>query len=289
MSDPHIAPITIRVTSWQALTSVMGALQGYIFRGHPDAAWQLVSTLERELSPQTESIGREAAENKLLKEFQRRAHHYVTSPPRAGFTMEWMALLRHYGGPSRLLDMTRSPYVAAFFALDSASPARSACIWAIHERAVSTKVTEKLKERHHDLSSQLLYIDGAEHTAAELMEEQHLLIACIEPDRLNERISIQQGVFLLPLSLESRLYELLLATLDIKLGTFDPLTIDQGESLTPDPRVRGSGLVKIEFPGAIRKTALKELHLMNVSASTLYPGLEGFAKSLRTRLSIEEF
>jgi FRG domain len=77
---------------------------------------------------------RPAVEKRLLPEF-RRAY-----PPRAEIPapdykddIAWMALMQHYGAPTRLLDWTFSPCVAAFFALDQllSSLAPMAAVWAL--------------------------------------------------------------------------------------------------------------------------------------------------------------
>lgn len=95
-----------------------------LFRGHSNASWKLQTTLERftdrtfeagdyyrtirSVRPAVVSItGREWA----LPEFKSGA-----IPP-IGY--EFMIYLRHHGFPSPLLDWTRSPYVAAFFAFRS--------------------------------------------------------------------------------------------------------------------------------------------------------------------------
>lgn len=96
-----------------------------LFRGHADASWQLLTTLER-FSPRSWSV---SAYHKLLRsvlpavnsltsryrelgpdEKVDEAHH---GPP-PGY--EFMIYLRHHTFPSPLLDWSRSPYVAAFFA-----------------------------------------------------------------------------------------------------------------------------------------------------------------------------
>ena len=45
---------------------------------------------------------------------------------------QWLALMQHHGAPTRLLDFTWSPYVAAFLALERAVD--DAAVWAIHPR-----------------------------------------------------------------------------------------------------------------------------------------------------------
>lgn len=285
--ETHSAPLTIQADDWRALKSVFDTLSGYLYRGEADTRWKLQSTLERGLPPWQDYGARLGAERLLLETFSRRAHHYVVSPPRHNFRLEWMALLRHYGGPSRLLDVTRSPYVAAFFALDTANHSGNAGIWAIREVAVNAGAAHQLAERQNEAGFQLTDVTAAEHVVESLLDKvDYNLIVSVEPQRLNERMSIQQGTFLIPLSLRFSLFEQLIATLGLAMG-FNKQVIRWGEFLEEDA-LHKSDLIKIEFPTSIREDALRDLRLMNVTAATLYPGLEGFAQSLRTRLSIAD-
>jgi hypothetical protein len=111
----------------------------WLFRGQSDHRWMLKSTLERHDSSVT-----------LLTDYYRRAfrvkHHleavtgrrqvapeypdYVKllPVPEDGFGLvdfpaySYLAYLRHHGFPSPLLDWSRSPFVAAFFAFRNALP-----------------------------------------------------------------------------------------------------------------------------------------------------------------------
>ena len=79
-------------------------------------------------------------------EFQRRAHHYLNDVPPLGECIEWLALIQHYSGPTRLLDFTHSPYVAAFFAMEKAE--HDAVVWAIDTDALHVKARELYGECH---------------------------------------------------------------------------------------------------------------------------------------------
>ncbi|MEK6587044.1 MAG: FRG domain-containing protein [Nitrospirota bacterium] len=95
------------------------------FRGHADSDWKLETTLERftkksswakeqyfkiirDIQPAVISI---TGKNWDILEFE------DGKLPLSGY--EFMIYLRHHGFPSPLLDWTRSPYVAAFFAFRS--------------------------------------------------------------------------------------------------------------------------------------------------------------------------
>ena len=65
-------------------------------------------------------------ELRLLRKFRARAHlRHHTCPDYFDY-FGWLSLMRHYGLPTRLLDWSESPLVAAYFAMVSADPKRTA-------------------------------------------------------------------------------------------------------------------------------------------------------------------
>jgi hypothetical protein len=111
----------------------------FLYRGHTDFAWNLATTLERAgkeqqrisdyyhaislAKPQIETFTGTVwdlevwpkVEELLLREDSFALHQFLGLG-----TYNYMAHLRHHGFPSPLLDWTRSPYVAAYFAFRSA-------------------------------------------------------------------------------------------------------------------------------------------------------------------------
>ena len=106
---------------------------GFVFRGQSAAFSHLTTALDRCL----EGIAVERRwkyEAALLRDFKRRACHYVEDPPASQDHLEWLALMRHYGAPSRLLDFSYSGFVAAFFALSDvrrANTPTAAAVWQV--------------------------------------------------------------------------------------------------------------------------------------------------------------
>jgi hypothetical protein len=88
----------------------------WVFRGQQREKWELETSLDRafarygirEAGWDHGRIERErrAIEKAMLRSFIRRAYHYVRHEPSVADHLEWLAIMRHYGAPTRMLDWT---------------------------------------------------------------------------------------------------------------------------------------------------------------------------------------
>jgi type I restriction enzyme M protein len=84
-----------------------------IYRGVSDAEHQLLAGIGRMAI--NDGPDRAKTEALILRTFRERAVSFLTYRPTNDW--EWMALAQHHGLPTRLLDWTRNPLVALFFAV----------------------------------------------------------------------------------------------------------------------------------------------------------------------------
>jgi hypothetical protein len=105
----------------------------FLFRGVPDYDYQLISSFDR-LFPS--GVERKQLSTQMLRAFREECRVHVPAE-----TLDRdecvLALGQHHGLPTRLLDWSESPYVAAFFALDGALPQRMdphryVAVWVLH-------------------------------------------------------------------------------------------------------------------------------------------------------------
>jgi len=125
---------SIEIPSWASFISHIDELSGGLkedpwFRGQPED-WPLRPHLLRHLRRRgiTDAQKALAIEHSATNEFKRAAHLYL--PPTrfqllAGAEavgtglVDWWIVMRHHRAPTRLLDWTLSPFVAAYFASES--------------------------------------------------------------------------------------------------------------------------------------------------------------------------
>lgn len=271
------------VPSWREAIEIAGLMPSWIFRGHERYDWDLATNLERLAKQHNHPLdGLRDTERYILNLFKRQGHHYISAPPEAKEDLEWLSILQHHGGPTRLLDFTQSFYVAVFFALENAQ--EHAVVWAldayqINRTLLSTMVQKGKKSE--DLSRELV----EKNLSGESMREG---VVAVRPWRLNQRMIIQQGWFLCPLGIDLTFELNLCRTLGLP-GAKLPLkpTVDKKELLKklhqPNSPIK---MLKFIFYKNLHLEALDDLRRMNITAASLFPGLDGFARSLKFPLRI---
>ncbi|MFD2272049.1 FRG domain-containing protein [Undibacterium arcticum] len=105
----------ISVSTWDEFVSLSSTLDGWAFRGQQDARWPLLSSLSRYLDAfiPDKSTWR-LREERAIRIFRRKAHNYLTDSSVLSNDLRCIALMQHHGAPTRLLDFTKSPFVAVF-------------------------------------------------------------------------------------------------------------------------------------------------------------------------------
>jgi len=244
----------------------------WLFRGQACSQWALRTSLERACQDQYVKTLDEAPalEKRLIREFQRRYHHYVVGRPEP-VGIEWLSIMQHYGAPTRLLDWTYSIYVAAYFAVEvpcktDEGKLSDCAIWCVNSNWVrnegiplfeaSGKDAKYLKEEDKDKAFQQDFF-------CSLTDKDNPGPECVlpaQPWKLDERLTIQKGIFLSPGDVRKSFENNL-----CKLKGFDD----------------SNNLLKLIIPHPMRSDALSNLHSMNISRASLFPGLDGFAQSLK--------
>lgn len=102
----------------------------WLYRGQRDASWLLECGIERYFSAGLLTGDRVKHEKQLLRQFKLRAIPYQEYSRTPENDWEWLVIAQHHGLPTRLLDWSRSPLIALFFAVLGSDGMRDAKIYA---------------------------------------------------------------------------------------------------------------------------------------------------------------
>jgi hypothetical protein len=245
---------SLNIGSWQAFVSYAATLAisskspGFACRGQADAQWPLIPSPRRVLPPPTAVSDALLAERRALREFKGQAHlHLPTSylprdTPKSDVP-SWWSLMQHYQAPTRLLDWTRSPYVAAYFAVESL-PELDGAMYVVDLNTIPPRAegTTNTKYQNPSAPHRLEFFTGITRT---------------------ERMVAQLGCFSVSLNVLTNHGDWLLDKCSRPGGTAD------------------SGPVRRWiFPAAVKGEMLRHLRTMNIAAHSLFPGADGLGRSV---------
>jgi len=260
----------------------------YYYRGMPNARFHLKTSLDRALEGKRPH-DHARRERMFLDEFRRVAHNHLPAGSLPSTTFGWLSLMQHYGVPTRLLDLTRSPYVALYFAVRDWNTACDAAVWAINPSGLHDAARHRLREKSFPLPLR----DEHEYLLRDFVADEYFInaffgsrygiAAVLEPTWADRRMANQQGAFLIsdamPGGLEDTLADLLISRPDQ----------DEREKEMLRRNARDWSVVKIVVRQSLKKELFMRLTSMNVHAGTLFPDLYGEALRIKEWVCAEEF
>ncbi len=176
-----------------------------VYRGSADARWPLLTSLDR-LGGITPPHTKRGLEEHILRNFQRYSRPHLAS---ARNDWELLVAAQHHGLPTRLLDWSYSPLVAAHFATvtpalrTSSRPDDVDCdrtIWRLDWQRVHRQFGFPQLALLTDDLDRLRDTDGDGHFSPwELMKAHHTdpFVCLLEPPTLDVRIAAQAAAFTL--------------------------------------------------------------------------------------------
>ena len=158
------------------------------FRGHFDSNWALIPSIHRNYTNE--------AERNFVHRFRARAYSRVENLPSYDERAKWLSLMQHYELPTRLLDWTRSPLIALFFALEKYvyedfTNEIDACVWMLEPHKLN--YFEGLGELTPSIES-LTCIELI-NPAFDDRDEEFNKVMAVMASECDTRMFVQQGGF----------------------------------------------------------------------------------------------
>ncbi len=227
----------------------------YVFRGMPNAAYDLKTSLMRLGHP--DELTR-TLEPVILRAYQK----YAARDASPGDSIwNWLALAQHHELPTRLLDWSASPYAALHFATEDLNKYDlDGVVWLVDVALIRNRY---LPEQLHNLLRQeyaaMFSVAMLDRVARTLMEFEALspepFVVILEPPSLDERIVNQFALF--------------------SVMSSPTVPLDTWLLTRPDTYRR------MIIPAGLKWEFRDKLDQINITERVIYPGLDGLSRWLK--------
>lgn len=232
---------TIQLASWKYfhdyVTQQMLDYSHYVWRGYRIDKRQLLPSFDRKYYGKSQRII-ETKLNNHLKQFQLAVRgRRGKNPPKLIDENDWWALGQHHGLSTPLLDWTRSPFVALFFAFEKVKKpqTRNRAVYAINPGGCESKRKEIIKNHEGPLRADFVeFFSPFQDENSRLVNQSGLFSRCTPGKPLENWV----------------------------------------EHHFPGEE-NGGTLLRILFPDSGRNECLRTLNKMNINYLTLFPDLYG--------------
>ena len=223
----------------------------FAFRGVSDKGYELKNRFLR-------NCGQEIKlEYNLLRNFRKYAKMSNES-----FSSDWrvMTIGQHYGLPTRLMDWTYSPFVAAHFATSRFEKYdKDGAIWMVDFVKAKSLLPDNLKSELQKAGSNTFTVEMLENVIPSLADFESLSnkqqTLFFEPPSIDERIGNQYALF----------------------SIMSEATIVMDQWLLENPEL----YQRIIIPKELKWEVRDKLDQANINERLLFPGLDGLASWLR--------
>lgn len=254
----------VRVSSWTELQERVfeGSWNPELGRFRPKAAYRGLSSSDYRLETTLQRMRGSYVdvERHLLRNFKKYAHRSVVSQDSI---WHWIAVGKHYGLPTRLLDWTHSPLVAMHFATSNIERMQEdGVIWIVDYARAHELLPPGLQAQLRSEGASLFTTEFLAKSVRGLDELAALagdFVVFFEPPSIDDRIVNQFALF----------------------------------SLLPDPRTvfdtwlgKHPGVWrKIVIPAGLKWEIRDKLDQANITERVLFPGMDGLSRWLKRQYS----